>query len=174
MELRLTKLGTPELGKFFPELPSVIARSTRQRRLCRRPLSGKRPHFVFFAFHVIYTYIYTHIYIYMYIYICIYIYMYIYMTVSHATIDNTYISHPQVHTHHKSIETSPQVHKVSQIQRNKFTTWSTKSKGLWWVLVRWERWDGRREDLLTTWSLVIRNSQERLHKGDKIASVRHD
>jgi hypothetical protein len=107
----------------------------------------------------------------------------IYMTTSHATIDNTYISHPhghthhmcpQAHTHHKSIKTSTQIHKVSPIQRNKFRTWSTKSKGLRWVLVWWERWDGRLEDLLTTWTVLIRTRRERLHKGDKIASVRHD
>jgi hypothetical protein len=106
----LGKAGTPELGRFFLELPSVIAKIPRQRPLCRRPLSAKRPHFVFFAFHID---------------------KHIYMTISHATIDNTYISHPHVHTHHmcpqvythhKSIETSPQIYKLSQIQRNKFRT----------------------------------------------------
>jgi hypothetical protein len=35
----LGKAGTPELGKFFPELPSVFARSPRQRR-----------HILFFCF----------------------------------------------------------------------------------------------------------------------------
>jgi hypothetical protein len=45
-QLRSAKLGTPELGKFFLELPSVVVKSTRQRVLCRRPLSAKRPHFV--------------------------------------------------------------------------------------------------------------------------------
>jgi hypothetical protein len=35
VQLRSAKLGTPELGKFFPELLSVIAKSTRQRLLCR-------------------------------------------------------------------------------------------------------------------------------------------
>jgi hypothetical protein len=113
VQLCSAKLGTPELGRFFPELPSVIAKSPRQRPLCRRPLSAKRPHFVlFFGFHIDkHTHTHTHI--------------YIYMTISHAAIDNTYISHPhvnthhmcpQVHTHHKSIETSPQIHRVSQIQ----------------------------------------------------------
>jgi hypothetical protein len=29
VQLRSAKMGTPELGKFFPELPSVFARSTR-------------------------------------------------------------------------------------------------------------------------------------------------
>jgi hypothetical protein len=54
--------------------------------------------------------------------------IYIYMTISHATIHNTYISHPQVHTHHmcpqvhRNKSSSPQIHKMSQIQRNKFTT----------------------------------------------------
>jgi hypothetical protein len=55
-------------------------------------------------------------------------YIYIYMTISHATIDNTFISHsytphvstssytPQVHRN------KSQIHKVSQIQRNKFRT----------------------------------------------------
>jgi hypothetical protein len=54
VQLRSAKLETPELGNFFPELLSVIAKSTRQRPLCRRPLSAKRPHFVFcfFAFHI--------------------------------------------------------------------------------------------------------------------------
>jgi hypothetical protein len=89
VQLRSAKLGTPELGKFFPELPSVIARSTRQRPLCRRPLSAKRPH------------------------------------------DNTYISHPQVHTHHmcpqvhthhKSTETSPQVHKFTKCLKSNETS----------------------------------------------------
>jgi hypothetical protein len=115
VQLRSAKLGTPELGKFFPELSSVFARSARQRTLCQRPLSAKRPHF--FAFHInkhTHTHTHTHI--------------YIYMTISHATIHNTYISHPQVHTHHmcpqvhRNKSTSPQIHKVSQIQRNKFTT----------------------------------------------------
>jgi hypothetical protein len=107
-------------------LPSVFARSPRQRR-----------HILFFCF-------------------------------PHW---QTYILHPQVH---RNMSTSPQMHKVSQIQWNKFTTWSTKPNGLRWVLVWWERWDVRLEDLLTTWSLVIRTHRERLHKGDKIASVRHD
>jgi hypothetical protein len=30
VQLRSAKLGTPELVKFFPELPSIIAGSTRQ------------------------------------------------------------------------------------------------------------------------------------------------
>jgi hypothetical protein len=109
VQLRSAKLGTPELGKFFPELPSLIAKSTRQRPLCRRPLSIKRPHFVlFFSFHIDNIYI--------------YIYIYIYMTISHATIDNTYISHPQVHTHHKSIETSLEVHKSTKCLKSNETS----------------------------------------------------
>jgi hypothetical protein len=62
VQLRSAKLGTPELGKFFPELPRVIARSSRQRGLCRRPLSAKSPLYVlFFSFHIDkYIYIYTH------------------------------------------------------------------------------------------------------------------
>jgi hypothetical protein len=113
MQLRSAKLGTPELGKFFPELPSVFARSTRHRSLSRRPRSAKRPHFVlFFSFHIdkhTHTHTHTHTYI------------YIYMTISHATIHNICISHPQVHTP-PHVSTSPQIHKVSQIQRNMFTT----------------------------------------------------
>jgi hypothetical protein len=60
VQLRSAKLATPELGKFFPELPSVIAKSTRQRTLCPRPLLAKRPHFIYFPFHInkhIYIYI---------------------------------------------------------------------------------------------------------------------
>jgi hypothetical protein len=60
VQLHSAKLATPELGKFFPELPSVIANSTRQRTLCPRPLLAKRPHFIFFPFHInkhIYIYI---------------------------------------------------------------------------------------------------------------------
>jgi hypothetical protein len=151
VQLRSEKLGTPELCRFFLELSSVIAKCPRQRPLCRRPRSAKRPHFVFFHIDK-----HTHTYIYTYPQV------------------HTHRMYPQVQTHQKSIETSPQIHKMSQIQRNKFRTWSTKSKGLRWVLVRWERWDGRLEDLLTTWSLLIRTRRERLHKGDKIASVRHD
>jgi hypothetical protein len=41
-QLLSAKLGTPELGNLFPELPRVIAMSTRQRALCRQPLSAKR------------------------------------------------------------------------------------------------------------------------------------
>jgi hypothetical protein len=84
---------------------------------------------------------------------------------------------PQVHKCIKFVHTNPQ---VPQIHLKKFTTWSIKSKGLRWLLVRWERCErwhlsgGRLEDLLTTWSLLIRTRRERLHKGDKIASVRHD
>jgi hypothetical protein len=66
-QLLLAKLGTPELEKFFPELPSVVAKSTRQRALCRRPLSAKRPYFVLFIF-LISTL--TNIYIYIYIVFC--------------------------------------------------------------------------------------------------------
>jgi hypothetical protein len=44
-QLRSAKLGTPELENFFPGLPSIVVKSTRQRLLCRRPLSSKRPHF---------------------------------------------------------------------------------------------------------------------------------
>jgi hypothetical protein len=43
---------------------------------------------------------------------------------------------PQVHKCIKFVHTNPQ---VPQIHRNKFTTWSTKSKGLRWLLVQWER-----------------------------------
>jgi hypothetical protein len=97
VQLRSAKLGTPELGKVFPELPRVVARGSRQRSLCRRPLSAKRPHFVlFFSFHIDKH---THKYIYIYIYIY-------HMQHSH----NTYISHPQVHTS-PQVSTSPQVHR---------------------------------------------------------------
>jgi hypothetical protein len=59
------------------------------------------------------------------------IYIYIYMTISHVTIDNTYISHPQVHTHHmcpqvhthhKSIETSLEVHKSTKCLKSNETS----------------------------------------------------
>jgi hypothetical protein len=100
--------------QIFP----IVAERNCQVPLAKAPLPtaplGKEATFcfVFFAFHIDKH---THR----------------YMTISHATIDNTYISHPQVHTqhmcpqvhtHHKSIETSPQIHKVSQIQRNKLRT----------------------------------------------------
>jgi hypothetical protein len=63
VRLRSAKLGTPELGRFFPKLPSVIAKSPRQRPLCRRPLSAKRPHFGFILFFLICMYVYLYIYI---------------------------------------------------------------------------------------------------------------
>jgi hypothetical protein len=50
VQLRSAKPGTPELGRSFPELPSVIAKSPLLRPLCRRPLSAKRPHFGFIFF----------------------------------------------------------------------------------------------------------------------------
>jgi hypothetical protein len=62
VQLRSEKLGTPELCRFFLELSSVIAKCPRQRPLCRRPRSAKRPHFVFF--HIdkhTHTHIYIHI-----------------------------------------------------------------------------------------------------------------
>jgi hypothetical protein len=153
VQLRLEKLGTPELENFSQSCRAYLPGALGKWPFADGP-TRQRSHilFYFFAFHVD-----KHIYIY------------------HMQQYITHISHPQVHTPpHVSTSPSKQVHKVSQIQRNKFTTWSTKSKGLRWVLVRWERWDGRLEDLLTTWSLVIRTRRERLHKGDKIASVRHD
>jgi hypothetical protein len=59
----------PSWEKIFPELPSVIAKSTRQRPLCRQPLSAKEATFCFiFSFHIDkYIYIYIHIHIYIYI-----------------------------------------------------------------------------------------------------------
>jgi hypothetical protein len=166
----LGKAGNTRAGKIFPRVAERNCQKPSAKATLPTAPLGKEATFCFiFWFPHWQTHTHTHI--------------YIYMTISHAAIDNTYISHPhvnthhmcpQVHTHHKSIETSPQIHRVSQIQWNKFRTWSTKSKGLQWVLVWRERWDGRLEDLLTTWSMLIRTRQERLHKGDKIASVRHD
>jgi hypothetical protein len=47
---RPVQLRSAKLGRCFPELLSVIAKSPRQRPLCRRPLSAKRPHFGFIFF----------------------------------------------------------------------------------------------------------------------------
>jgi hypothetical protein len=70
--------------------------------LCGRPLSAKRPHFFCFPHWQTHTHTHTHI----------YIYIYIYMTISHATINNTYIYHIHMFIHTTS--PSKQVHKSTK------------------------------------------------------------
>jgi hypothetical protein len=49
VQLCSAKLGTPELGKFFPELPSVVAKTLDKCPFADGP-SRQRGHILFFFF----------------------------------------------------------------------------------------------------------------------------
>jgi hypothetical protein len=51
LQLHSAKLGTPELGKIFPELPSVFARALGKGPFADGP-SRERGHTLFFSFHI--------------------------------------------------------------------------------------------------------------------------
>jgi hypothetical protein len=61
VQLRSAKLGTPELGKFFPELPSVVAKTLGKGAFADGP-SRQRGHilFNFFLSTLTNTYIYIY------------------------------------------------------------------------------------------------------------------
>jgi hypothetical protein len=98
----------PSWENLFPELPRVIARSTRQRALCWRPLSAKRSLLSFIFNFLLSALTNTHTHIYDDI-TCSTHTTHIYHIRTAAPIHTSpQVHHPQIHKCLKSIETSSQ------------------------------------------------------------------